>query len=577
MKLRKLSLLLIFTLCLSLVPAAVFASGPAVTIDAIGEKAPGGAVVISGTSTLDEVIIKVLRPGNSVLFYAIAKVSGGKFSSTFTLAASEASGTYKVVAGEANQVAAADLIVKSANTGGEDGNGNNGGNNGGPIGTITPPTPPPVAGKPVTPGKSGAEPVIADTSKNITASATAENGQITATVTQDSSALADALAKAAKQDNHGAAPIIFIAFNNAVGEAVQFSLSSSVLSAAALSAPNSIISLQTNDGEYSLPLSIIDFASLEQSLGTTAANISILVKISTAAADLNAKIKQSAQAMSASQLGNAIEFTLVAAGNGKTIELNSFGSTYVERTVALTGSVDAAHASVVRYEPSTGQFSFVPAIFEKQTDGSTKVAFKRNGNSIYTVLSVTKTFHDISQHWAKADIELLASKLVINGVTDNTFAPNSNITRAEFAALLVRSLGLASDASSAAFTDVKSSDWYAGVVGAAVKAKLVDGFDGNRFKPNDTITREQMAVMVTRAIAAAGITSGASTGQNEPLTKFKDHAAISSWAQAAVAEAIEANIITGLTADTFAPSEKATRAQASVMLKRLMQYVHFIN
>ncbi|WP_053371856.1 S-layer homology domain-containing protein [Paenibacillus sp. FJAT-27812] len=577
MKLRKLSLLLIFTLCLSLVPAAVFASGPAVTIDAIGEKAPGGAVVISGTSTLDEVIIKVLRPENSVLFYAIAKVSGGKFSSTFTLAASEASGTYKVVAGEANQVAAADLIVKSANTGGEDGNGNNGGNNGGPIGTITAPTPTPAAGKPVTPGKSGAEPVIADTSKNITASATAGNGQVTTTVTQDSAALADALAKAPKQDNHGAAPIIFIAFDNAAGEAVQFSLSSSVLAAAALSAPNSIISLQTNDGEYSLPLSIIDFASLEQSLGTTAANISILVKISTTAADLNAKIKQSAQAMSASQLGNAIEFTLVAAGNGKTIELNSFGSTYVERTVALTGSVDAAHASVVRYEPSTGQFSFVPAIFEKQPDGSTKVAFKRNGNSIYTVLSVTKTFNDISQHWASADIELLASKLVINGVTDNTFAPNSNITRAEFAALLVRSLGLASDASSAAFTDVKSSDWYAGAVGAAVKAKLVDGFDGNRFKPNDTITREQMAVMVTRAIAAAGITSGASTGQNEPLTKFKDQAAISSWAQAAVAEAIEANIITGLTADTFAPSEKATRAQASVMLKRLMQYVHFIN
>jgi hypothetical protein len=576
-KLRKLSLLLIFTLCLSLVPAAVFASGSAVTIDAIGEKAPGGTVVISGTSTLDEVIIKVLRPGNSVLYYDITKVSGGKFSSSFTLAANEVSGTYKVIAGEASQVAAADFIVKKANTGG-DGNENGGDNGGGiPTGTITPPTPTPAAGKPVTPGKSGAEPVIADTSKNMTASATAGNGQITTTVTQDSAALADALAKAAKQDNHGAAPIIFIAFNNAAGEAVQFSLSSSVLAAAALSAPNSIISLQTNDGEYSLPLSIIDFAALEQSLGTTAANISILVKISTAAADLNTKIKQSAQAISASQLGNAIEFTLIAAGNGKTIELNSFGTTYVERNVALTGSVDAAHASVVRYEPSTGQFSFVPAIFEKQPDGSTRVAFKRNGNSIYTVLSVTKTFQDTSQHWAKADIELLASKLVINGVTENTFAPNSNITRAEFAALLVRSLGLTPDASSAAFTDVKISDWHAGAIGAAVKAKLVDGFEGNRFKPNDTITREQMAVMVTRAIAAAGISSGASAGQNESLSKFNDQAAISSWAQEAVADAIEAHIITGLTADTFAPSEKATRAQASVMLKRLMQYVHFIN
>lgn len=574
MKLRKLSLLLIFTLCLSLVPAAVFANGSAVTLDAIGEKAPGGAVVISGTSTLDEVIIKVLRPGNSVLFYDITKVNGGKFSSSFTLGASEASGTYKVIAGLATEVANAEFVVKKANTGGGDG-GNTGGE--GPTGTITTPTPTPAAAKPVTPGKSGAEPVIADTSKNTTASVTAGNGQLTTTVTQDGSALADALAKAAKQNNHGAAPIVYVSFNNTAGEAVQFNLSSSVLAAAAKIAPNTIISLQTNDGEYSLPLNIIDFAALEQGLGTTAENINILVKISTVATDLNSKIKQSAQDIAAVQLGNAIEFTLVASGNGKTIELNEFGSTYVERNVVLTGSVDAAHATVVRYEPTTGQFSFVPAIFEKQTDGSTRVAFKRNGNSIYTVLSVTKTFSDIAQHWAKADIELLASKLVINGVSETSFAPNNNITRAEFAALLVRTLGLSLDASSTAFADVKSSDWFAGAIGAAVKAKLVDGFDGNRFKPNDTITREQMAVMVTRAIAAVGITSGASTSQNEPLSKFKDQAAISSWAQTAVAEAMEASIITGLTSDTFAPSAKATRAQASVMLKRFMQYVHFIN
>ncbi|WP_141503513.1 S-layer homology domain-containing protein [Paenibacillus luteus] len=572
MKLRKLSLLLIFTLCLSLVPAAVFASGSAVTLDVIGEKAPGGTVVISGTSTLDEVIIKVLRPGNSVLFYDITKVSGGKFSSSFTLAPSEATGTYKVIAGQATEVANAEFVVKTANTGGGDGGNTDGG---GPIGTITTPTP--AAAKPITPGKSGAEPVIADTSKNTTSSVTVGNGQLTTTVTQDVGALADALAKAAKQDNHGAAPIIYVSFNNAAGEAVQFSLGSSVLAAAAKSAPNTIISIQTNDGEYSLPLSIIDFTALEQGLGTTTENISILVKISTVTTDLNSKIKQSALDIAAVQLGNAIEFTLVASGNGKTIELKAFGSTYVERNVVLTGSVDAAHASVVRYDPTSGQFSFVPAIFEKQTDGSTRVAFKRNGNSIYTVLSVSKTFSDISQHWAKADIELLASKLVINGVSETSFAPNNNITRAEFAALLVRSLGLSLDTSSAAFADVKSSDWFAGAIGAAAEAKLVDGFDGNRFKPNDTITREQMAVMVTRAIAAAGITGGASTSQNETLSKFKDQAAISSWAQAAVAEAMEANIITGLTSDTFAPSAKATRAQASVMLKRLMQYVHFIN
>jgi hypothetical protein len=124
---------------------------------------------------------------------------------------------------------------------------------------------------------------------------------------------------------------------------------------------------------------------------------------------------------------------------------------------------------------------------------------------------------------------------------------------------------------------VKSSDWYAGAIGAAVQAKLIEGFSNNSFKPNDTITREQMAVMVARAIHAAGKTSDVSGKQNEILAKFQDKASISSWAQAAVAESVKANIISGMTEETFVPSANASRAQAVVMLKRFMQYANFIN
>ncbi|MNI34221.1 Endo-1,4-beta-xylanase A precursor [compost metagenome] len=216
-------------------------------------------------------------------------------------------------------------------------------------------------------------------------------------------------------------------------------------------------------------------------------------------------------------------------------------------------------------------------MFEKQADGTTKVTIKRNGNSIYTVLSSAKTFDDVSKHWAKADIELLASKLVVKGATDSSFAPDNNITRAEFAALLVRSLGLATDAAGITFTDVKSGDWYAGAIGAAVKAKLVDGFEDNSFQPNDTITREQMAVMIAKAITAVGQTIDISGKQDGLLAKFQDKASISSWAQTAVAQAVQAKIIAGMTDETFVPSANASRAQAVVMLKRLMQYVDFIN
>ncbi|ASA24940.1 hypothetical protein B9T62_31805 [Paenibacillus donghaensis] len=371
--------------------------------------------------------------------------------------------------------------------------------------------------------------------------------------------------------------MIFITYNNPVGEGVQFKLSLSVLATAALNAPNTVISLQTNDGEYSLPLNVIDFTAIAQSLGTANADASIQVNISAATADLNAKIQASALNITASQLGSAIEFSVIAAGNGKTIELNHFGSTYVERSMVLANPVDETHATVVLYDPSTGQFSFVPAVFEKQADGSTKVTFKRNGNSIYTVLSSNKSFNDLSKHWAKGDIELLASKLVVKGATDSSFAPDSHITRAEFAALLVRSLGITTDAVPTAFTDVKSTDWYAGAIGAAVQSKLVEGVSGNSFKPNDTITREQMAVMISRAITTVGKARDSIGNQNQLLAQFQDKASISSWAQGPVAQAIEAKIITGMTPEKFIPSAKASRAQAVVMLSRFMQYVGFMN
>lgn len=568
-KLRQLNMMLVMMLCFMLVPVTAFASTAAVAINAIEPVEQGGNVVINGTSTLDEVIIKVLRPGNSVVYYTIAPVSEGKFTSSFTLASREASGTYKVVAGQAEQVATLDFKVNPSSTGG----GNNPGG-GTPIGTIETPG---AVGKPVTPPKSNADPVTVDTSKNEAVPSKDAAGNAITVVKQNDAALADALAKAAKQDNRGDAPIVFIAYNNPAGDSVQFSLSSAVLAAAAAGAPNTIISLQTNDGEYSLPLSIIDFAAIAQSLGVESKDVSIQVTISAAAADLDAQIKKSALDISTTQLSKAITFTVTATGNGKTIELNQFGSIYVERSMVLTDAVDGAHTTVVLYDPQTGKFSFVPALFEKQADGSTKVTFKRNGNSIYAVLSSTKSFNDVSTHWAKADIELLASKLVANGVADSSFAPNNQITRAEFAALLVRSLGLSLDAAGANFTDVKSGDWYAGAIGTAVKAKLVDGFSDNSFKPNDTITREQMAVMIARAITASGVSTNAAGESDGSLAVFTDQASISSWAKSAVAQAVKAEIITGMTEETFVPSAKATRAQAVVMLKRLMQYTHFIN
>jgi hypothetical protein len=579
-KLRKLSVTLILALCVSLVPISAFAANSTISLNTVAPIKQGGSVTISGTSTLEEVIIQVLRPGNnSTVFYDITKVTNDQFSSTFTLLSSEVAGTYKVVAGQGNQVDSKDLVVTATVI-----NEPSPGTDPDPITgvisgpgatsvTITPATP----RTPVTPPLTKAVVVKVDTSKNVVKSSTAANGQVTNTVTQDNAALAAALTNAAGQDNHGDNPMVSISFSNVVGEGVIFNVSSSILAAAAIKAPNTIISFQTNDGEYSLPIRILNFAALAQSLGTSNDNVSIQVKIANSDTDMNAKIKASAKNIGTSQIGSAIEFSIHAVGNNKSIEVNNFGSTYVSRSIVLTISSGAGTSTVVLYDPATGKFTFVPAVFAKQTDGTTKITFKRNGNSTYTVLSSTKTFTDINKHWAKDDIELLASKLIVKGVTDSSFGPESNITRAEFTTLLVRSLALTDDVASATFKDVKSSDWFAGAIGAAVKAKLVDGYNDNSFNPNATITREQMAVMVSRAISVTGMKADTVATPSATLAKFSDKEDISNWAQEAVAQSVEAKIISGMTDKTFVPTAKATRAQGVVMLKRLLQYTSFIN
>lgn len=553
MKLRKLSLVLTVAMGLTSVPLTALAA-ESVAITGTTTHSPGDSITISGTSDFSQVIIKVLRPGNSsVLYYDIATVTAGHYASTFTLGANEPVGTYTVVTGQASTVATTTFTVTAAGSG----TGSTGG--GGPItGTITPP-------EQTKPGT-----IYADTSKNVTKETKATDGTVTTTVTQDAGTLAAAFKQLDDKAN-----IVGIKVDNPAGP-VKFDLPASALNDATAGTPNAFVSLETNSGSYLLPLSLFDFASLAKSLGIGINDLVIHVEIAPVADDLNARIQASAEKAGGNRTGNAVAFTITASGSGETnVELNDFGTTYVTRTILLPSAVDPNHSTGVLYDPVTGAISFVPSLFgTPNADGKTEANLMRNGNSIYAVVTMDKSFDDISKHWAKTDIELLANKLIVNGVSASKFAPENNVTRAEFATMLVHALGLTSDAASAAFKDVKASNWFAGTVGAAVKAKLVTGYTDGSFKPNDPITREQMAVMVAKAIGAAGKTVPAS---GDALAKFTDKASISSWAQTSVSQAVEAKIISGMTDKTFVPSSDATRAQAAVMLKRLLQYVNFIN
>jgi hypothetical protein len=167
---------------------------------------------------------------------------------------------------------------------------------------------------------------------------------------------------------------------------------------------------------------------------------------------------------------------------------------------------------------------------------------------------------DVMGHWAEAEIKALAEKGAIAGYPDQTFRPNNNITRAEFATVLVKAFQLEAK-EGRVFADT-ATHWVKDAIATAGAYGIIKGYSGEKFGPNDNITREQMAVMVAKA---ANLTIG------EQAPAFSDSAKISDWAKAAVAAAAKAEIIKGYPDESFRPQGLATRAEAVTVIVKALE------
>jgi len=240
----------------------------------------------------------------------------------------------------------------------------------------------------------------------------------------------------------------------------------------------------------------------------------------------------------------------------------------------LTG-VNEDMLDVYWFNESTGKWVAMKGTVNKADN---TIEFVTTHFSKYAVIEfkgsdTTGSFADIKDHWAKDDIQLMVSKGIIKGISATEFAPNTPITRAQFAALLVRALGLETEADyQLVFDDVAKSQWYYGEVAAAFKAGIIKGKSATSFAPNANITREEIAAMMARAMETAGKGVELTDAQvQEKLAKFTDAAKIASWAKSEVAQAVELGIVNGRTENTFVAKANATRAESAVMIKRMYE------
>ena len=180
---------------------------------------------------------------------------------------------------------------------------------------------------------------------------------------------------------------------------------------------------------------------------------------------------------------------------------------------------------------------------------------------------VTGTFSDVpTTHWAYEATEKLAAAGIINGVGDGTFNVDGNVTRAEFAKMIVAAMGIEATGTESAFEDCGADDWYTTYVIAATEAGYVKGISENYYGAEELISRQDICTILGRIL----------TAESETVAEFTDADQIADYAAQYVNALVEMGIVNGYEDGSFRPEVNATRAEAAKIINGVFELVQKI-
>ncbi|MGM8215890.1 S-layer homology domain-containing protein [Bacillaceae bacterium W0354] len=274
-------------------------------------------------------------------------------------------------------------------------------------------------------------------------------------------------------------------------------------------------------------------------------------------------------------VGPVVEFTVTArTADGKTKAITRFNS-YVSRSINLANKVDPFVTTGVLVDDE-GNLSFVPSVFSGTSSTGYKVDMKRRGNSKYTVIKNEVEFTDIAGLWNEDQVQKLGNKMIVQGKADGSFDAFAKIKRNEFAALVARSLALTpEDGYQGAFKDVSADKWYADDLQALYDAKIISGHADGTYRPDENITRVEVAAIIGRAMEFVGFDE--TKLDNDSVESYTDLNQIAKWARGDVEKLMQADIMEGYTGGKFQPYQNATRAEMVKVLHQYLKFVEFIN
>lgn len=389
------------------------------------------------------------------------------------------------------------------------------------------------------------------------------SGQTTTTVTVDSTELEQML------ETQGNNATVTIPFTN------HTDVSAGVLTGQAIKnmeTKDAILEIKTGNVTYTLPAGQINIDNIAAQIGQNVELKDIQVNVSISQPPQNTvKIVEDTAGKNHYQIVvKPVEFNITCTSGNKTVEVSKF-SGYVERTLAIPDDIDPSKITTGIVLNQDGTFSHVPTTIVK-IDGKYYAKISSLTNSTYALIYNPKTFADVAQHWAKAYVNEMGSRLVVSGIDTSHFAPDRAITRAEFTAIVVKALGLTATDKSKLFSDVQDNDWFSGSVAKANEYGIISGMGSGRFMPGQAITRQEAMVIIARAMKIAKTDVNLSDADiSTQLSRFNDSARVSGWARSSAAVCVKLGVMEGSNG-TLRPQINITRAEtAAVVMKMLKQ------
>ncbi|NLB88617.1 MAG: S8 family serine peptidase, partial [Syntrophomonadaceae bacterium] len=192
---------------------------------------------------------------------------------------------------------------------------------------------------------------------------------------------------------------------------------------------------------------------------------------------------------------------------------------------------------------------------------------------LFTMPGTVLAFNDIRYHWARPQIEYLKSRDMVSGYADNSYRPDSYISRAEFITLLISFHNQRDEASRLAkgatsFKDVFDDYWAKGYIELASELGIAQGDDRGNFRPHHLISREEAVVMLVNSLK---VKVDIAEEDLDLDLLYKDYDKISPWAKKAIYYAAKQKLISGYPDGEFKPQNKLTRAEVTVIFENLLE------